>query len=141
MVTGDRIKHRKIPMLLGICGIIASSLMFLFINKYYEFLIARALQGFADASVWTLGLALVADTFPLEELGVQVILPNLLSKKIWFTKQTSSKDEQSNVILFSWSCWWCSGWRCTLPTIWIQSAFHFLRSSCWHRFFLATLYG
>ncbi|KAI8077599.1 major facilitator superfamily domain-containing protein [Thamnidium elegans] len=66
---GDRIKKRKIPMLMGIGGMIISTLLFLFIDKYYQFLIARALQGFADASVWTLGMAMVADAYPIEELG------------------------------------------------------------------------
>lgn len=69
---GDRISKRKIPMLMGIGGMIIATLLFLFIDKYYQFLIARALQGFADASVWTLGMAMVADAYPVEQLGRQV---------------------------------------------------------------------
>lgn len=63
---------RKIPMLLGIAGMIVATMLFLFVTEYYQFLIARALQGIADASVWTLGMTLVADAFPIEELGAQV---------------------------------------------------------------------
>ncbi|KAI9275278.1 major facilitator superfamily domain-containing protein [Helicostylum pulchrum] len=69
---GDRITKRKIPMLMGIGGMIIATLLFLFIDKYYQFLIARALQGFADASVWTLGMAMVADAYPVEQLGRQM---------------------------------------------------------------------
>jgi MFS family permease len=46
--------------------------LFLFANTYWELLLARLLQGFSDACVWTLGLCLIADTFPIEELGAQV---------------------------------------------------------------------
>lgn len=59
-------------MLMGIGGMIIATFLFLFIDKYYQFLIARALQGIADASVWTLGMAMVADAYPVEQLGRQV---------------------------------------------------------------------
>lgn len=59
-------------MLFGIAGLIVSTMLFLFVTQYYQFLIARALQGLADASVWTLGMTLVADAYPVKELGAQV---------------------------------------------------------------------
>jgi MFS family permease len=61
-------------MLIGILGLIGSTLLFMFSEYYWELLVARFLQGIADACVWTLGMCLISDTFPIEELGTQVIL-------------------------------------------------------------------
>ncbi|CAO3659025.1 unnamed protein product [Rhizopus stolonifer] len=69
---GDRLKHRQGLMLIGILGLLASTLLFMLGQKYWELLLARFLQGFSDACVWTLGMCLVSDTFPLEELGTQM---------------------------------------------------------------------
>ncbi|CAO0800469.1 unnamed protein product [Mucor circinelloides] len=68
----DRMKHRQWPMVAGIAGLLGATLLFLFANAYWELLLARFLQGFSDACVWTLGMCLIADTFPLEELGTQM---------------------------------------------------------------------
>ena len=65
-------KHRQWPMVAGIAGLLGATFLFLFANAYWQLLLARFLQGFSDACVWTLGMCLVADTFPLEELGTQV---------------------------------------------------------------------
>lgn len=65
-------KHRQWLMISGIAGLLGSTILFLFANSYWELLLARLLQGFSDACVWTLGLCLIADTFPIEELGTQV---------------------------------------------------------------------
>jgi MFS family permease len=64
--------NRKYPMLLGILGLIVATMLFLFVTQYYQFLIARALQGLADANCWTLGMTLVADAYPVEQLGAKV---------------------------------------------------------------------
>ncbi|KAF1807020.1 major facilitator superfamily domain-containing protein [Mucor lusitanicus] len=68
----DRMKHRQWPMVAGIAGLLGATLLFLFANAYWELLLARFLQGFSDACVWTLGMCLIADTFALEELGTQM---------------------------------------------------------------------
>lgn len=59
-------------MLAGILGLLGSTLLFMLGQLYWELLLARFLQGFSDACVWTLGMCLISDTFPLEELGTQV---------------------------------------------------------------------
>ena len=59
-------------MLGGIVGLLIAMLLFLFADAYWQLCLARLLQGFSDACVWTLGMCLMADTFPLEELGTQV---------------------------------------------------------------------
>ncbi|KAH8552540.1 major facilitator superfamily domain-containing protein [Umbelopsis sp. PMI_123] len=69
---GDRLQRRQGSMLIGILGLIASTLLFMFSRYYYELLIARFLQGFSDSCVWILCLCLVADTFPKGELGLQM---------------------------------------------------------------------
>jgi MFS family permease len=69
---GDRLKHRQGLMLAGILGLLGSTLLFMLGRLYWELLLARFLQGFSDACVWTLGMCLISDTFPLEELGTQV---------------------------------------------------------------------
>ncbi|KAI8382349.1 major facilitator superfamily domain-containing protein [Blakeslea trispora] len=68
----DRMKHRQWPMVAGIAGLLGATFLFLFANAYWQLLLARFLQGFSDACVWTLGMCLIADTFPLEELGTQM---------------------------------------------------------------------
>ncbi|KAI8575640.1 hypothetical protein K450DRAFT_260802 [Umbelopsis ramanniana AG] len=69
---GDKMQRRQGAMLLGILGLIGSTLLFMFSRHYYELLIARFLQGFSDSCVWILCLCLVADTFPKGELGLQM---------------------------------------------------------------------
>ncbi|KAG1445185.1 hypothetical protein G6F46_010954 [Rhizopus delemar] len=69
---GDRLKHRQGLMLAGILGLLGSTLLFMLGRLYWELLLARFLQGFSDACVWTLGMCLISDTFPLEELGTQM---------------------------------------------------------------------
>lgn len=59
-------------MLVGIAGLLGATLLFLFATQFWQLLLARFLQGFSDACVWTLGMCLMADTFPIEELGAQV---------------------------------------------------------------------
>lgn len=69
----DRMNNRQLPMVVGISGLLGATLLFLFATKFWELLLARFLQGFSDACVWTLGMCLVADSFPIEELGTQVL--------------------------------------------------------------------
>ncbi|KAI9261164.1 major facilitator superfamily domain-containing protein [Sporodiniella umbellata] len=71
-LVGDRLKHRRGLMLVGILGLLGSTLLFMLGEKYWELLLARFLQGFSSSSVWTLGMCLVSDTFALEELGTQM---------------------------------------------------------------------
>ncbi|KAG2177477.1 hypothetical protein INT44_007988 [Umbelopsis vinacea] len=71
-ILSDKMQRRQGAMLLGILGLIGSTLLFMFSRHYYELLIARFLQGFSDSCVWILCLCLVADTFPKGELGLQM---------------------------------------------------------------------
>ncbi|KAI7902391.1 major facilitator superfamily domain-containing protein [Cokeromyces recurvatus] len=68
----DRLEHRRWPMVTGILGLLGATFLFLFANSYWELYLARFLQGLSDACVWTLGMCLIADTFPIEVLGTQM---------------------------------------------------------------------
>jgi MFS family permease len=65
-------KHGQLPMIAGIAGLLGANFLFLFATAYWEFLMVRFLQGFSNSCVWALGMCLIADTFPTDELGTQV---------------------------------------------------------------------
>lgn len=69
-VWSDRRRDRKLPMLLGQAGLAMATLLFAFSRSYSLLILARILQGIAAAISWTLGMALLADAVPAEELGV-----------------------------------------------------------------------
>lgn len=71
-VLGDRFVSRRVPMLIGLLGMLLSTVLFMVATNFYVFLLARLLQGVAGGSVWTLGLALITDVFPANVLGVQM---------------------------------------------------------------------
>ena len=66
---GDKVKQRRLPMLLGTGASMAANLLFMFSVTYPMLLIARFLQGVSNACVWTMCLCLIADNWPREELG------------------------------------------------------------------------
>ncbi|KAI8142460.1 major facilitator superfamily domain-containing protein [Fennellomyces sp. T-0311] len=69
---GDKIKQRRIPMLMGISASIAANLIFMFAIAYWMLLLARFLQGVSNACVWTMSLCLIADNWPENQLGFQM---------------------------------------------------------------------
>ena len=64
----DRV-GRRAPMLAGLLGLGAATLLFGVADTYWVLLLARVLQGLAAAATWTAGLALVADIYPAESRG------------------------------------------------------------------------
>ncbi len=64
----DRVGRRR-PMLLGLFGLGATTLLFVFAKSYWLLVLARALQGAAGAATWIPGLALLADHFSSGERG------------------------------------------------------------------------
>lgn len=67
-LLSDRIGRRG-PMLWGLLGLAAATILFSFANSYMLLIVARALQGIAAAVTWTAGLALLADLYPPKERG------------------------------------------------------------------------
>lgn len=64
-ILSDKV-GRKTPMVAGLAGLLASTLLFALSSDITVMMIARALQGVSAAATWTAGLALIADLFPAE---------------------------------------------------------------------------
>jgi multidrug resistance protein len=64
----DRV-GRRTPMVWGLAGLFASTLLFAFAHSYPLLILARILQGLSAAATWTAGMALLADHFPPESRG------------------------------------------------------------------------
>ncbi|KAJ3112994.1 hypothetical protein HDU96_003917 [Phlyctochytrium bullatum] len=69
-VISDRWNNRKIPMIVSLSLLLASTLFFAFAKSYWALLVARFLQGAASTGVWVLGLALIADAFADDDAGM-----------------------------------------------------------------------
>ena len=67
-VLTDRL-GRRAPMLWGLLGLGATTLLFAFARSYPLLLVARSLQGVAGAFTWLPGMALLADHFPGDQRG------------------------------------------------------------------------
>lgn len=64
----DRVGRRK-PMLWGLVGLGATTLLFAFSTAFPLLVLARVLQGISASATWVTGLALLADHFPAERRG------------------------------------------------------------------------
>ncbi len=60
---------RRAPMLWGLAGLAATTLLFAVSSQYWLLVLARFLQGIAGAATWLPGMALLADHFPSESRG------------------------------------------------------------------------
>jgi MFS family permease len=65
----DRASSRRTLYLLGLLALLCSTYMVAVARKYWILLTARLFQGGSSAVVWTVGLAVVADTLPTKQLG------------------------------------------------------------------------
>lgn len=54
---------RRGPLLAGLVGLAATTLLFAFADRYWVLVVARVLQGAAATVTWTAGLALLSDHF------------------------------------------------------------------------------
>lgn len=60
---------RRAPMLGGLLGLFATTLLFAFARSYPLLILARVLQGLSATATWTAGMALLADHFPQASRG------------------------------------------------------------------------
>ena len=67
-LLADRV-GRRAPMVWGLVGLFATTLLFAFAHSYPLLILARVLQGLSAAATWTAGLALLADHFPDQARG------------------------------------------------------------------------
>lgn len=73
----DRARSRRMPLLFGLLALAGATLLLCLGRSTTAMLIGRILQGASAAVVWTVGLALMADTFRPTEIGQMVALVSL----------------------------------------------------------------
>ncbi|KAG0077749.1 hypothetical protein BGZ90_006594 [Linnemannia elongata] len=71
-MISDKMASRRLPMMIGLTGLLTSTIIFMFAKVYWLLIIARFFQGVSGGAVWTLGLALMTDSFPASEMGIQM---------------------------------------------------------------------
>jgi multidrug resistance protein len=67
-VITDRFGRRR-PMLWGLAGLAATTVVFAVSHRFWLLVLARCLQGVAGAATWLPGMALLADHYPSGERG------------------------------------------------------------------------
>jgi MFS family permease len=65
----DRCASRRVPLLLGLVVLIWATVMLCLGSSLAVLIAGRILQGFSAAVIWTVGLALLADTYGQKEIG------------------------------------------------------------------------
>ncbi|KAF2865107.1 MFS transporter-like protein [Massariosphaeria phaeospora] len=65
----DRSSSRRSPLLMGLVALLGSTVMLNVSSQIGVWVVARILQGCSAAVVWVVGLALLADTVPQENLA------------------------------------------------------------------------
>ncbi|KAF8926553.1 major facilitator superfamily domain-containing protein [Dissophora ornata] len=71
-VLSDKMASRRRPMMIGLSGMLIATIIFMFAKVYWLLVVARFFQGVSGGAVWTLGLALMTDSFAADEMGVQM---------------------------------------------------------------------
>ncbi|CAO3569953.1 unnamed protein product [Mortierella alpina] len=71
-ILSDKMASRRKPMMIGLTGLLVSTIIFMLAKTYWLLIIARFFQGVSGGAVWTLGLALMTDSFAASEMGVQM---------------------------------------------------------------------
>ncbi|KAJ2882825.1 hypothetical protein IWW38_005614, partial [Coemansia aciculifera] len=65
----DRWNMRKWPMVLGLVGLGATSVLFALADAFWELVVARLAQGISSGITWAVGLAMIADVYSGEGIG------------------------------------------------------------------------
>ncbi|CAO3613923.1 unnamed protein product [Mucor hiemalis] len=68
-ILSDKYQNRRYPVMFGNFFLIGSTLCFAWANTYSLLVIARVCQGVSAGASWTIGLGMLADTFPVDQLG------------------------------------------------------------------------
>ncbi|GJJ77957.1 hypothetical protein EMPS_10316 [Entomortierella parvispora] len=71
-ILSDKMASRRFPMMIGLAGLLAATVIFIFARVYWLLIFARFFQGVSGGAIWTLGLALMTDSFNANEMGVQM---------------------------------------------------------------------
>ncbi|KAF3391577.1 hypothetical protein F1880_007690 [Penicillium rolfsii] len=65
----DRCRLRRLPFIVGLIALGASTVLFVVARSLPVLIIARGLQGFSAAAVWVVGLAIIADNVPPDRVA------------------------------------------------------------------------
>lgn len=65
----DRCRLRRLPFIIGLAALGASTILFVLARSIPLLIVARGLQGLSASAVWVVGLAIVADNVPPERVG------------------------------------------------------------------------
>ncbi|KAF9432075.1 hypothetical protein BGZ76_011296, partial [Entomortierella beljakovae] len=69
-ILSDKYQNRRIPMMVGMLGLAVATIGFSLASNYWVLFIARIGQGSAGGASWTIGLGMLADVYPPDNLGV-----------------------------------------------------------------------
>ncbi|KAF9355307.1 hypothetical protein BGX26_006734, partial [Mortierella sp. AD094] len=69
-IMSDKYQNRRIPMMVGMLGLAVATVGFSLASNYWVLIIARIGQGSAGGASWTIGLGMLADVYPPDNLGV-----------------------------------------------------------------------
>ncbi|KAF9577979.1 hypothetical protein BGW38_006489, partial [Lunasporangiospora selenospora] len=69
-ILSDKYQNRRIPMMVGMLGLAVATIGFSLASNYWVLIIARIGQGSAGGASWTIGLGMLADVYPPDNLGV-----------------------------------------------------------------------
>jgi len=69
-VVSDKLQNRRGPMLGGLGALILSTIAFSLSTNLWQLALARFAQGLSAAVTYTLGLAMISDVYPVNELPI-----------------------------------------------------------------------
>ncbi|KAG0014855.1 hypothetical protein BGZ81_000234 [Podila clonocystis] len=69
-ILSDKYQNRRIPMLVGMLGLAVATVGFSLATNYWVLIAARIGQGSAGGASWTIGLGMLADVYPPDNLGM-----------------------------------------------------------------------
>lgn len=78
-LLADRLKRRQALMIGGLVLVLAATLVLCLTKVIWLYMVGRLLQGFSAAVVWTVGLAIIADTGEPNNLGFLMSFPGMAS--------------------------------------------------------------
>ncbi|KAJ1921322.1 hypothetical protein H4219_000638 [Mycoemilia scoparia] len=68
-IISDRLNIRKMPMIIGLIGLGATSALFAVSTAFWQLILARIAQGISSGVSWAIGLSMIADAYPGEQIG------------------------------------------------------------------------
>lgn len=67
---GGLLQSNRLPMIIGLFFMIASTVWLMLATSYWQLVVARVWQGLAGSAIWTAGLVLLVESVPPERVGM-----------------------------------------------------------------------